>query len=280
MAIKVNGTEVIDDSRGLLNVTDATGKFGEFYPSPATITTNINFTTPFMTVTLSGATTFTSSGTTASGGKSAILCLDTSSTGHTPTFPSSFNWEDDTDPTWSSYRKWQIHMIHHSVGRIDATAIGFDAQSSQPTEAVALSGTTGTPITFTDFPGSNNNDLVMGWEFASDGNIYKYESVYNIGGQGRYLHSSTQWNNITPSQTYYIRVTNFGGTKNISTSDSDTLNSWIALTSNREFQVRDSRDITTYADENCVIKVEISSNSGGSTILDTGYYEMRYIGNA
>ena len=171
-------------------------------------------------------------------------------------------------------------MIHHSVGRIDATAIGFDAQSSQPTEAVALSGTTGTPITFTDFPGSNNNDLVMGWEFAADGNIYKYESVYNIGGQGRYLHSSTQWNNITPSQTYYIIVTNFGGTKNISTSDSDTLNSWIALTSNREFQVRDSRDITTYADENCVIKVEISSNSGGSTILDTGYYEMRYIGNA
>ena len=106
MAIKVNGTAVIDDSRGLVNVTDATGMFGGFYPSPSTITTNINFTTPFMTVTLAGATTFTVSGT--SSGKSAVLCLDTSSTGHAPTFPSDFNWEDGTEPTWATYRKWQI----------------------------------------------------------------------------------------------------------------------------------------------------------------------------
>jgi hypothetical protein len=278
MAIKVNGTEVIDDTRGLVNVTDATGVFGGFNPSPSTITTNINFTTPFMAITLTGATTFTVSGT--SSGKSAILCLDTSSTGHAPTFPSDFNWEDGTEPTWATYRKWQIHMIYHSVGRIDVTAIGFDAQNNQPTEAVGLSGTSGSPVTFTDMPSTNNHDLVMGWEFAADGNIYKYESIYNVGGQGRYLHTSTQWNNITPSQTYYIRVQNSGGSKNLSASDSDTINSWIALSSNREFQVRDSRDITIYADENAIIKVEIASDSGGSNILATGYYELYYIGNA
>lgn len=276
MAIKISGTDVIDDSRKLVNITDAEGEFLGFNPSATAITNTINFTTPFMTTTLSAATTFIVSGEAA--GKSAILCLDTSSTGYAPTFPSSFNWEDGTEPTWSTYRKWQIHMIYHSSGRIDAVGIGFDAQSTQPTETVGLSGTTSTPVTFFDMGGTN--DLVMGWRFGSDGNIYKYEDINNIGGSGIYLHTSTQWNNITPSQTYYIRVTNFGGTKNLSTGDSDTLNSWIALSSNRDFRVRDSRDQTTYADENMVMKVEIASDSGGSNILATGYYECVYSGTA
>lgn len=276
MAISISGTNVIDDQRKLVNITDAEGEFLGFNPSASAITNNINFTTPFMTTTLSAATTFTVSGEAA--GKSAILCLDTSSTGYAPTFPSSFNWEDGTEPTWSTYRKWQIHMIYHSSSRIDAVGIGFDAQSTQPTESVSLSGTTSTPVTFFDMGGTN--DLVMGWRFGSDGNIYKYEDINNIGGQGMYLHTSSQWNNITPSQTYYIRVTNFGGTKNLSTSDSDTINSWITLSSNRDFRVRDSRDRTTYADEDCVIKVEISPNSSGSPISATGYYRMEYSGTA
>lgn len=276
MAIKISGTEVIDDQRKLVNITDATGKSADFFPAATTITNNINFTTPFMTTTLSAATTFTVSGESA--GKSAILCLDTSSTGYAPTFPSSFNWEDGTEPTWSTYRKWQIHMIYHSSNRIDAVGIGFDAQSTQPTETVGLSGTTSSPVYHFDMAGTD--DLVMGWRFGSDGNIYKYESIYNIGGSGIYLYSSTEWNNITPSQTYYIRVTNFGGTKNLSTGDSDTINSWIALSSNRDFRVRDIRDVTTYADENMVMKVEIASDSSGSNILDTGYYECAYSGTA
>ena len=105
MAVKIGGVAVIDDSRNLLNVTDTEGKFGAFYPDATAITNNINFTSPFMTTTMAADVTFTSSGTTAGGGKSAILLLDTSTDSHTPTFPSSFNWEDDTEPTWSTYRK-------------------------------------------------------------------------------------------------------------------------------------------------------------------------------
>mgnify|MGYP001598097524 CR=1 FL=1 len=283
MAIKVNGTTVIDDSRNLVNVADAEGKFGNFHVSPATITTIINFNTPFMTVVLSADTTFTSSGTSFGGGKSAILCLDTSTDSHTPTFPSEINWEDDTEPTWSTYRKWQIHMLHHSVGRIDATAIGFDAQSTQPTEAVTLdSSSEASPVTFFDQAGSNANDLIMGWRFGADGNIYKYESIYNIGGQGMYLYSSSKWNNITPSTTYYIKVENTtsNDTRNLSAPDSDTINSWIALTSDRDFRVRDARDLTSYADVNVIMKVQIASDSGGANILATGYYECEYSGLA
>lgn len=279
MAIKVIGTDVINNQRQLVNITDADIAAGGGYSAKTyVITNNINFTQPFMTCTLSAATTFTLSGNAE--GKSAILILDTSTTPYTPTWPSAINWEDNTEPTWSTYRKWQIHFYCVSGTRIDAFAIGFDALSTQPTESVSLSGTTSTPITFYDRASSNNHDLVMGWRFGADGNIYKYESVYNVGGQGLYLYSSSQWNNITPSQTYYIRVSNFSGTKNLSVSDSDTLNSWIALSSNRDFRVRDSRNLTTYADENMVMKVEIASDSAGSNIEATGYYECEYNGLA
>lgn len=278
MAIKIIGTDVINNQRQLVNITDAVITAGDNYSAKTyAVTNNINFTQPFMTCTLTAATTFTFSGDAE--GKSAIMILDTSTTPYTPSWPSVINWEDNTEPTWSTYRKWQIHFYCVSSSRIDAFAIGFDAQSTQPTESVSLSGTTTTPITFFD-QGSGIQDLVMGWRFGSDGNIYKYESIYNVGGAGLYLYSSTQWNNITPSQTYYIRVSNFSGSKTLSVSDSDTLNSWIALSSNRDFRVRDSRDIETYAQENVVMKVEIASDSGGSNILDTGYYECEYSGTA
>ena len=279
MAIKVSGTEVINDQRQLVNITDTEGKSSAFFPSASAITTTINFTTPFMTSTLSAATTFSVSGEAA--GKSAILCLDTSSNSYTPTFPSSFNWEDGTEPTWSTYRKWQIHMIYHSSNRIDAVGIGFDAQSSQPTESISLSGTTSSPVYHFDMAGGDNYPLIMGWTFGSDGNIYKYEYIYNVGGGGTYLHTSSQWNNITPSQTYYIRVTNFGGSHNLSTADSDTINSWIALSSDRTFRVRDATTpLNSYADRNAVIKVEISPNSNGSPISATGYYNIYWSGLA
>lgn len=280
MAIKIIGTDVIDDQRKLKNITDCDAFVGDFHPAATTITTTINFTTPFMTVTLSAATTFTISGDTA--GASAILCLDTSSSAHTPTFPSDFNWEAGTEPTWSSYRKWQIYMTCLGGSRIDAIAVGFDAQASQPSESVGLSGTQASPVTFFDQASSNNNDLVMGWRFGSDGNIYKYESIYNVGGQGLYLHTSTQWNNITPSQTYYLRVQNVSSesTNSLTVADSDTINSWVAMTSNLDYRVRDSRNLTTYADENVVFKAEISTTSNGSNIVATGYYEMEYNGLA
>ena len=279
MAIKISGTEVINDQRQLVNITDATVTAGDGYSAKTyAITNNINFTQPFMTCSLTAATTFTVSGEAE--GKSAILILDTATTPYTPTWPSAINWEDNTEPTWSTYRKWQIHFYCVSSSRIDAFAIGFDAQSTQPTESISLEGTTSDAEDFYDRATSNNHDLIMGWRFGSDGNIYKYESIYNVGGNGLYLHSSSKWNNITPSQTYYIRVTNFGGTTNLSTSDSDTINSWIALSSNRDFRVRDSRNLTQYADENMIMKVEIASDSGGSNIEATGYYECRYSGLA
>jgi len=284
MAIKIGGTEVINDSLKLKNITDATGFFTGFHANPATVTDNINFTTPMNTCTLAAATTFTESGMAA--GKSAILLLDTSTNYYTPTFPSSWNWPNNTEPTWGDYQHWQVYATCVSASEIRANAVGFTATSGGPqTETVSLEGTTSTPITFQDMS-AGIDDLVMGWTFDLNGNIYKYENVYNVGGNGTYLYSTSTWLNVTPGQTeYWIRVTNYSG-NNLSTTDSDPLNSWISLSTfptsytTRTFRYRDSRDITTYGNERGTMKVEIASDSGGSNILATGYYECEWDGTA
>jgi hypothetical protein len=277
MAIRINGTTVISDSRKLENIVDCTGTFEDFHSTPVTIVDNINFTNPMMSLTMSGNVTFTESGIAE--GRTCTLLLDTSSNTHTPTFSSTINWPDNTEPTWGDYQRWMITFHAVSATEVRANAVGYtETTAPPPTETIALSGTTSTPVFHFDTAGTG--DLVMGWRFGSDGNIYKYEDVNNIGGSGMYLYSSTQWNNITPSTTYYIRVTNFGGTVNLSVSDSDTINSWITLSSNRDFRIRDSRNVSSYADEDMVMKVEIASDSGGSNILATGYYSCSYSGTA
>tara|TARA_B100001057_G_scaffold271412_1_gene271621 strand:+ start:13913 stop:14761 length:849 start_codon:yes stop_codon:yes gene_type:complete len=282
MAIKVNGTAVITDDRKL-SVAGATSNIvaRDFHPNSTTTNNVINFSQPFLTCTLGASTEFSLTGVTE--GASTILLLDTSTVPYGPSWPSTgteINWAEGTEPTWGNYRRWQITLHCWSSTRVDATAIPFTSISSTPTEAVTLQGAiSSNPETFYDQAGSNANDLIMGWKFDADGNVYKYESIYNVGGQGTYLHDSTTWNNITPSQTYYIRVANHSGSS-LSVSDSDTLNTWLALSSDREFRVRDSRNLTSYADMNCVMKVEISSTSNGSNILATGYYECEWSGLA
>lgn len=276
MAIQIGGTTVISDSRKLENIVDCTGTFEDFHSNPVTITDNINFTTPMMVQTMSANTTYTESGIVE--GRTCTLLLDTSSNTYTPTFSTTVEWPNSTEPTWGNYQHWMITFHAVSSTEIRANAVGYtETTAPPPTETIGLSGTTSNPVSFFDMPGTN--DLVMGWTFDNDGNIYKYESIYNISGSGKYLHSSTQWNNITPSTTFYIRVTNFAGT-NLSTSDSATLNTWLALTTDRNFRYRDSRDPTTYADTEGTMKVEISTTSNGSNIVATGYYRCQWSGTA
>ena len=279
MSIKVSGTTVIDDTRKLVNIADMQGNFSTFKPVPAGTTNNISFENPITTCAMSADTTFTESGTGTSGRPSCTLLLDTSTSAYTPTFSSAINWENNTEPTWATYRRWQISFteIKDSPLEIWAAAVGFSAQSSQPSESITLEGTTASPERLRDDPGIN--PFKAGWRFKSDGNVYKYESPHNVSGNGEYVHSTTTWNNITPSQTYYIRVTNYSGT-NLDVFESDTLNTWLALNTTRSFEYKDTRDSTSYADTDGVFKAEISSTSNGSNIVATGYYQVYWIGTA
>ena len=272
MAIKVSNTIVIDDSRNFINVQSTSGVYGDLHASPSSVSTNITMSNSIQTCIMTGAQTFTLSG--GDEGRTTALLLDTGSAGHAPTFPSSIKWVGG-EPTWSGSRYWQITLLSRGTYQT-GSAVGY--AGSSPTESVSLGGTTANPIKITEATGIE--PFEAGWRFKADGNVYKWQHPNNAGGDGETLYSTSTWNNITPSQTYYIRASNYSGTVNLNVFESDTLNSWIALSSTREFVYVDSRQSNSYADENGVMKIEISSSSSGSPILATGYYEVKYVGTA
>ena len=59
-----------------------------------------------------------------SAGRMVVLNIDTSTSGHNLTFPSSVKFP--TTPTWSDNRHWQVHLTALSATDIRATAIGYD----------------------------------------------------------------------------------------------------------------------------------------------------------
>jgi hypothetical protein len=272
MAIKVSNTTIIDDSKNFINVQSCSGTYGDLHASPSSVTSNITMSNSIQTCIMTGAQTFTLSG--GEEGRTTALLLDTTSSGHAPTFPSSIKWVGG-EPTWSGSRYWQITLL--SRGTYQAgSAVGY--AGSSPTEAVTLGGTTSSPVN--NFDATGIVPFEAGWRFKADGNVYKWQHPNNAGGDGETLYSTTTWNNITPSQTYYIKASNYSGSVNLNVANSDTLNTWIALTGTREFNVYDTRQSNSYADENCVMKIEISANSSGSPVLATGYYKVHYSGTA
>ena len=272
MAIKISNTTVIDDSRSFVNVTNCSGLYGDLHASPSVTTSNISVSNAIQTCIMTANQTFTMSG--GAEGRTTALLLDTGSTPWVPTFPSTIKWVGG-EPTWANSRYWQITFLSRGT-YFTGSAVGY--AGSSPTEAVTLDGTAVFPATIFDIPGVG--PFEAGWRFKADGNVYKWEHPNNVGGDGETLFSTTTWNNITPSQTYYIKASNNSGSVTLSAAQSSTLNTWIPLNQTREFVVYDSRDRTTYGTEDCTMKIEISANASGSPVLATGYYAVQYEGVA
>jgi len=271
MALKISGVEVVTDGRALSSIQGASGSYDNFHPKETVITTTIDLNNPLMSLTMPGNVTF--SVTNLSACRSAILLLDTTSSGYTPTFPASVKWAAATTPTWGDSRYWQISFtVDASNTFVMTSAVGFEAGGG--TETVSLSGTSGSPTDTTELPVSDSNYCRCGLLFTTGG------AIRQASGTGGLSDSSFEnWCNVTPTQTYYIRGTAVS-TTTYNPDDSAPLNTWLALSSQRNFLVIDTRNSLNYADENFVIKIEIASDSGGSNILDTGYYKCYYEGLA
>ena len=276
MAIKIAGSPIISDSKAFTDIDNVQGTYSDLHASPSSVTSNITLSNSIQTCIMTGAQTFTISG--GDEGRTTALLLDTTSTGHDPTFPASILWTGG-EPTWANSRYWQITILSRDTYQI-GTGVGYAGAS--PTESVTLDGTTSSPIM--NFDRTGQAPFEAGWRFKTDGNVYKWQSPLNVAGNGETLYSTATWNNITPSQTFYIKASNYSGSVNLNVANSDTLNTWIALNQTREFVVHDTRPGNQggggYGTENCVMKIEISANSSGSPVLATGYYEVEYDGNA
>lgn len=124
MAIKISGTEVINDSRALVNITGADGVYSQFHASTQTVaTTLLNFDHSIQYQLMSANRTYTE--TNKATGRHSLFLLDTSSTGYTPTFSSNIKWAGGTEPTWADYRYWMISMQCVSATIVRAAATGY-----------------------------------------------------------------------------------------------------------------------------------------------------------
>lgn len=276
MAIKVNNTIMISDGQELANVTGCSGLYGSFHGQATVTTNNINFTTPLMTCTMSAAQSFTESG--GASGRTCALLLDTSSNKYAPSFSSNMNWEGGTEPTWSGYQHWQITFTYVASNDIRASAVGYTA--SAPTESIGLHGTSASPDQTTTGFGSNYIELICGMRFTSGGDVQKFTTGTAQGAySGLWTFSTSLWNNIVPSQTYYIRATSHSGIS-LSSTYSSSINTWNALSSSHYFRYYVGGPENSVGTVAGTMKIEIASDSIGSNILATGYYRWEMNGTA
>lgn len=151
MAIKTGATTVITDARELTNIASASGVYDSFHPLAETITTVVDMDKPVMTVALSQNTSFTASNLAT--GRTSVLLLDTGSAGYTPSFSSEFKWPNDTEPSWSGTRYWQIGLTAWDNATIRVIATGYAGVGSLS----SLAGTTTTEIVRSPDDGGGSN---------------------------------------------------------------------------------------------------------------------------
>jgi hypothetical protein len=164
----------------------------------------------------------------------------------------------------------------------------YITQNSSVTETIVLSGTTSIPNMLSGEQPVYNAvtglwDIDNGFAFGPDGYIYEWS--YSTPGNvvGALIYTSSEWCNTTPSATYYIRITQeiipFNVTQ-IAPNAGDTLGVWHALTTIRSVRWAGSANFGAYGERKINVKVEIATDSGGTNIVATGYYQNVWEGGA
>lgn len=123
---------------------------------------------------------------------------------------------------------------------------------------INLSGTAISPVSDSNFA-LDPATATAGWSFNKDGDATRVSGT-------AYNPTPDEWadpNTTDIGSSYWIRFTAESG----DAVTIGTLNTWLALTTTRTFYWQVSGGILSG-----VVKVEIASDSGGSTIVATGYY--------
>lgn len=133
---------------------------------------------------------------------------------------------------------------------------------------INLSGTTGVPNESNAYQTDPTN-ATAGWVFNTNGNMQRWTG--NPASLAAWEPATDEWSD--PSKTgigseYWIRFTSYSGT---SPTGGSSLNVWHALSTERS--VLWERTVIGFITG--IAKVEISSDSSGTPIVATGYYEGR-----
>lgn len=147
-------------------------------------------------------------------------------------------------------------------------ALRYKIANGRADALAALAGTLGTPRQAYENTISPSQATVD-WEFRADGTVYKREGFVPVYTQD---NAGTTWwigGGSPPTASYWIRWT-YATTTEDPINFGDAVNTWHELgTVTRWFGERR----TAVGDETSNMKVEIATDSAGSNIVATGYYE-------
>lgn len=135
-AVQAAGTGYIANTNGSFssglsgdNITltgNISGNYTSLHPATSSVvatgTQTLNMNNPWTSVGMTGSTAF--SGTNVAAGKTAMVVLDRSASGHTPSFSADIHWADDTEPTWTDHRYWVVSLTCYDSTNIFAAASG------------------------------------------------------------------------------------------------------------------------------------------------------------
>jgi hypothetical protein len=275
MAIKIAGSTVINNSFGVENMSSISGKYGQFHGNVTPITTVLDMLKPTMSVTLSADTTFTA--TNLAVGRACILLLNVSSSGHTPTFPSSVEWPGDgTAPDFDAagIEIWVVGLTCWDSGKIRATATGW---GDPPTASVDLGAQDRyyASSTIWDESTSPHGKMVASMTFEPSGAV-TYSSA---GGSsyGGFASSPTQtgtssWGSGVTGSQYEV---NFNFTQSLSGGASVTANAgnntWLSLSAARTWTVETGTVGDTIGRLDGTVSIR---NASTNSVLDTANQEL------
>jgi hypothetical protein len=160
----------------------------------------------------------------------------------------------------------------------------YISKNTSITETISLSGTPSVPNMLNGIGpvyngGTSQWNIDNGFAFGTDGHIYEWSYVE----PGNLIYSMSEWCNTTPGTTYYIRITQeiipFNVTQ-VAPNAGSTLGVWHALTTTRSVRWSGTDNFGAYGERKINVKVEIATDSGGTNIVATGYYQNVWEGGA
>jgi hypothetical protein len=198
MAIKIGGTNVIDDYKVLSGITDMDGTYTNYHPVVTAVPNTLGLDLSFSVLkrTMLAAETFTFTG--AANGRTTVFLLDTSASGFAPTFPTQFSFQ--TVPTWTDSRYWTITIVCFGSTSVYCTAVGVTSTPSSTLSNFSLGGLGGWDTT--------QNSYGSGTPWASASVTFLHSAANN---RVNITHTAGDSRNGSTQATVYANYTGLTG---------------------------------------------------------------------